>query len=208
MTISEDPRDDREVAVEVVVGSDLLPVGKLAFSFKRSWEHRGERYLNAVADAANVDTDTLLRRVEEGGPVTDILSEGMRLALSSGDESWQNAWARFVARAIADPAKIDPVAFIMDELGMVPPSHLRLFWLLAKRIQTGPASSDRQVIWIAERLDVDPYIVRTILSKLQTKRLIELNQSYEIADLGRLALELAGEIDETLLRSTPWTPPR
>src|SRR4051794_30130429 len=98
MADDSEPKDDREWSASVEVWTPaFVPGGKVALSYKRSWQRRAQKYLDAVALAARVDEDEVTHALDQRERFRDVFAEGLQRATAIGDEPYRNTFARFVA---------------------------------------------------------------------------------------------------------------
>jgi hypothetical protein len=120
-------RDERKLEIKAEVGTPTwIPGGKLAVTFNRLWDKRRHRFIDATASAANLDTEELFERIEEGGEISDIFIKAGERATSTGSEAIQDLLARLVAAALKDDAKVEPIAFSIDYITELEPVHIRI----------------------------------------------------------------------------------
>jgi hypothetical protein len=207
------PKDDREFSIEVALGSDVFPLGKLGFSYKKAWEHRVSGFVQAVCDASGKDEDAIYAHIEGGGEFGDLFLRAMEVSAKKGERTWRNAWGRIVAAALADPARIDEVAFVIEKADALSPAHLRMFWFVYGLVKAAPdprrgADPDEVHNLVAEKFQVAQVVALGFLKDLDGAGFIQkpLAGNYWITPLGRLAVDLVGEIDDVLV-SPSWAPP-
>jgi hypothetical protein len=128
-------KDEREINVSVEISTGaFLPGGKIAFAYKRAWQHRADRYLEAVTVAAKAEESQIIDAVAQGEGFSDLFASGLQIITAQSDEAYRNTFASFVAEALRDPAKVDVSSFLLEKFGRLRPPHIRVFWTICLRI--------------------------------------------------------------------------
>lgn len=198
-------KDEREISFNVEVGTgSLLPGGKVALGFKRAWQKRGENYLESVATIAECSADEVIDVVAQGDGFTDVFGDGVNAIVQHSDAGYANTFARFVASALNDPAKVDVSAFLIERFAQFRPPHVRLFWRLCQSVmgaysQTGKIDPETAIripaifAAIAKDSDLPSMIVLTLIKDLiDGGVVVHDSNGIGITDLGSLAYLTVG----------------
>jgi hypothetical protein len=121
------PRDERDFKAELEIKTPAwLPGVRIAASFQRLWEKRGQEYANKTASLAGVDIDVLETQLSEGGQFADLFLEGGRRVAENGDEVLRDTVTRLVAAALRDNARIHDASYLMKKLSTCDALHVRV----------------------------------------------------------------------------------
>jgi hypothetical protein len=134
----EDPlkesRDERDFKAELEIKTPTwLPGVRIAASFQRLWDRRGEDYANRMVSLAGVDIDQLEARLSKGDQFADLFLEGGRRVVESGDEVVRDTITRLVAAALRDDARIHDASYFMKKLLACDALHVRAIWAIPHR---------------------------------------------------------------------------
>jgi hypothetical protein len=82
-----EPRDERDFKAELEIKTPAwLPGVRIAASFQRLWDKRGEDYTSRTASLAGVDIEQLENQLGKGDQFADLFLEGGRRVVESGDK--------------------------------------------------------------------------------------------------------------------------
>jgi hypothetical protein len=177
--------------------------GKLAIRFNRLWDKRGDKFIKQAAKAAGVDEETLLQRADQGDGFFDVFESAGRRVVEDGDPVVHDLFARLVASALRDDARIHEVSYMLTKLEALQSLHIRIITAMPTYDIEGPFVLEVQIggelskSQIAERINTSSTLIKTAIDELTDSGFVVLTGS------GNYRLDWLGCAFRTLIESTP-----
>jgi hypothetical protein len=209
MPDTEDPlTDDLGAGVAgliPVLGSVLAPFGKrLSRSIREEWARNTSKALRAAERASGMSREELADRISENPRLIPLATRVLFTAGMTGQDSILRALGTALGDAVREPDNIDEAELLLIGMADLRTHHVVVLEILSED-PPQRADSDSFVHWhrelIVEKSSYSRDIVNICVTGLVNSGLIRTlddtyGASYEISELGRIALRVVNEFDE------------
>ena len=206
-----EPRREQEFSFEASTSDWLSHFGKLSVAYRYRRQGRARQFVEATAEYAETDEESLVERATDNERFGDAFVLAGQQAVTTADPELCDLFARLVARAFQDDARIEATSVLLGLVEQLGPVHLRVLRgvsMVPRHDPTFPPHTDR----VEALVNADPGLTLAALLSLRSLGLVASTEStrtgppgssvrfdppeWALTDLGRELLRIGGALGD------------